>query len=70
MLEGHNQGEASVSFTWKAPIDGGKPSAYRIMRRERPEGLWGDVGTAVVTEATLLRAAAGQGVRVPHHRGQ
>ena len=54
LLEALSQDEGSVSFTWKAPSDGGKASAYRIMRRERPAGPWTDVGTAVVTEATLV----------------
>ena len=39
---------------WKAPIDGGAPSAYRVMRRERPAGPWEDVATAIITEATLV----------------
>ncbi len=30
------QGEGWVRLEWKAPIDGGKPSAYRVMRREQP----------------------------------
>ena len=30
------------------------------MRRERPEGLWGDVGTAVVTEVTLFEQPRGK----------
>jgi len=47
------QGDGSVSLAWKAPIDGGTPQAYKVMRRERPEGAWEDVSTAVVTEATL-----------------
>ncbi len=47
------QGEGWLSLEWRAPIDGGKPSAYRIMRRERPAGPWMDAATAVVCEATL-----------------
>ena len=60
LLEGRNLGDAAITLTWKAPVDGGKPSAYRIMRRERPEGLWGDVGTAVVTEVTLFEQPRGK----------
>ncbi len=60
MLEARNQGEGVVTFTWKAPVDGGKPSAYRIMRRERPGGPWIDVGTAVVTHATLVDQTRGK----------
>ena len=47
------QGEGTVTLTWRAPIDGGKPSAYRIMRRQRPEGPWSDVATAVTPEIEL-----------------
>ena len=38
----------------KAPADGGAPSAYKVIRRERPDGPWEDVATAVITEATLV----------------
>ncbi len=54
------QGEGWVKLVWKAPADGGKPSAYRIMRRERPEGPWTDIATAVVCEATLLDQPRGK----------
>ena len=60
LLEARVQGEGWVQLAWKAPIDGGKPSAYRIVRRERPAGLWSDVGTAVVTEAQLLDQPRGK----------
>ncbi len=48
------QEEATVDLAWKAPVDGGKPSAYRIMRRERPAGPWQDVATAVETQIELI----------------
>ncbi len=54
LLEAPRQGEGWVFLDWKAPIDGGAPSAYRVMRRERPAGPWEDVATAVITEATLV----------------
>lgn len=54
LLEAPRQGEGWVFLDWKAPIDGGKPAAYRVMRRERPAGAWEDVATAVITEATLV----------------
>lgn len=54
LLEAPRQGEGWVFLDWKAPVDGGKPAAYRVMRRERPAGSWEDVATAVVTEATLV----------------
>ena len=54
LLEAPRQGEGWVFLDWKAPIEGGKPAAYRVMRRERPTGAWEDVATAVITEATLV----------------
>ena len=39
---------------WKQPADGGKVSAYKIQRRNRPSGAWQEVGTAIETEATLV----------------
>ena len=54
LLEAPRQGEGWVYLDWKAPIEGGKPAAYRVMRRERPSGAWEDVATAVITEATLV----------------
>jgi hypothetical protein len=54
LLLAREQGEGWVKLEWKAPIDGGKPSAYRIMRREPPAGPWMDAATAVACEMTLL----------------
>ena len=54
LLEAPRQGEGWVFLDWKAPIDGGSPASYRVMRRERPAGPWEDVATAVITEATLV----------------
>ncbi len=54
------QGEGWVQLTWKAPVDGGKPSAYKVNRRERPEGPWQDVHTAVTTNATLTDQPRGK----------
>jgi len=59
LLEAPRQGEGWVFLDWKAPIDGGAPSAYRVMRRERPAGPWEDVATAVITEATLVDQTRG-----------
>ncbi len=63
LLEAPKQGAARVYLDWKAPVDGSKPAAYKIMRRlsacghaqagERPEGPWLNVGTAIETEITL-----------------
>ncbi len=60
LLEAPKQGDGWVYLDWKAPIEGGKPNAYKIMRRERPEGPWQDAGTAVTTEATLLEQPKGK----------
>ena len=60
LLEAPRQGDGWVYLDWKAPIDGGKPAAYKVMRRERPEGAWQDVATAVVTEATLVEQPKGK----------
>jgi len=54
LLEAPRQGDGWVFLDWKAPVDGGAPAAYRVMRRERPAGPWEDVATAVITEATLV----------------
>ena len=43
-----------VFLDWKAPTDGGKVSAYKVQRRQRPEGAWQDVATAIETESTLV----------------
>jgi len=54
LLEAPRQGEGWVFLDWKKPTDGGRPAAYKVMRRERPAGPWEDVATAVITEATLV----------------
>jgi hypothetical protein len=59
LLEAKLQGEGTVTLTWRAPVDGGKASAYRVMRRQRPEGPWSDVGTAVTTEIELTEQPRG-----------
>ncbi|OQY07911.1 MAG: hypothetical protein B6I25_00665 [Planctomycetales bacterium 4572_13] len=59
LLEAPRQGEGWVFLDWKAPIEGGKPAAYRVMRRERPAGSWEDVATAVISEATLVEQPRG-----------
>lgn len=53
-LEAPKQGAGWVFLDFKAPADGGKPNAYKIQRRNRPEGAWQDVATAILTEATLV----------------
>lgn len=58
-LEAPKQGDSWLFLDWKAPADGGKISAYKIQRRNRPEGLWQDVATAIETEATLVEQPKG-----------
>ena len=60
LLEARRQGEGWVDLAWKPPIDGGKPSAYRVMRRERPEGPWLDLTTVFETEVSLTDQARGK----------
>ena len=54
LLEAPRQGEGWVFLDWKKPAGGGRVSAYKLMRRERPAGPWEDVATAVISEATLV----------------
>lgn len=60
LLEAPRQGEGWVYLDWKAPVDGGKPSAYRVVRRERDGGSWEDVATAIITEVTLVDQPRGK----------
>ncbi|MEW5796659.1 MAG: fibronectin type III domain-containing protein [Candidatus Zixiibacteriota bacterium] len=60
LLEAPRQGEGWVFPDWKAATDGGKPSAYKVMRRIRPDGPWEDVATAVITEITLVDQERGK----------
>lgn len=54
LLEAPKQGAGWVFLDWKAPVDGGKPAAYKVERRLRDSGGWQDVATAILTEATLV----------------
>ena len=53
-LEAPKQGDGWVFLDWKQSTDGGKVGAYKVQRRERPEGAWQDVATAIETESTLV----------------
>lgn len=59
-LEAPKQGDGWVFLDWKQPADGGRVSAYKIQRRQRPEGAWQDVATAIETEATLVDQPKGE----------
>lgn len=54
LLEASKQGKGWVYLDWKAPLNGGRPKAYKIQRRLRGSGNWQDVATAIVIEATLV----------------
>lgn len=54
------QEDDQVDLDWRAPDSGGKPSAYRVLRRERPSGPWIDVATAVVSAASLIGQPRGK----------
>jgi len=54
LLEAPKQGAGWLMLDWKAPAEGGKPNAYKVQRRLRNSGNWGDVATAISTEATLV----------------
>jgi len=60
LLEAPRQGDGWVYLDWKAPVDGGNPAAYKVMRRERPAGAWEEVATAVISEATLVEQPKGK----------
>ena len=53
LAEAPKQGAGWVYLDWKAPAEGGKPSAYKIQRRNRAEDNWINAGTAILTQATL-----------------
>ena len=59
-LEASRQGPGWVFLDWKEPIEGGKPAAYKVQRRERPNGDWSDIGTAITSELTLTDQPRGK----------
>ena len=60
LLEAPKQGAGWLFLDWKKPSDGGSVSAYKVMRRERPDGAWSEVATAVISEATLVEQPTGK----------
>ena len=60
LSEAPKQGEGWVFLDWKAPVEGGAVSAYKVMRGERPAGPWEEVATAVISEATLVERPRGK----------
>jgi hypothetical protein len=53
-LEPMKQGEGWVFRDWKQPVDAGRVIAYNIQRRNRTDGVWQDVATAIETESILV----------------
>jgi hypothetical protein len=54
LLEAPKQGKGWLFLDWKAPVDGGKPAAYKVERRLREGSGWQDAATAILTETTLV----------------
>jgi len=52
-LEILSHGEGAVELHWKAPNEGGKPSSYKIYRRELPDGDWTLVESIASKSAVL-----------------
>ena len=59
-LEAPRQGAGWVFLDWKEPVDGGATTAYKIQRRNRPDGSWTDVATALESEVSLVDQPRGQ----------
>ena len=53
-LEAIKQGDDWILLDWKKPESGGAVAAYKVQRRPRESGDYIDVGTALVTEITLV----------------
>ncbi|MFH2056489.1 MAG: fibronectin type III domain-containing protein [bacterium] len=59
-LEAPREGEGWIFLDWKEPTDGGAVAAYKVQRRERPDGNFLDVGTALESEITLVDQERGR----------
>jgi hypothetical protein len=53
-LEAPYQAEGRITLRWAKPGDGGAVAAYRIERRQVPDGDWTIVDMSVEREATLV----------------
>jgi hypothetical protein len=58
-LTANPQGEGWVLLEWQKPLEGGKPSAYKIMRRKRSAGGWENIGTATQCGINLTNQERG-----------
>jgi fibronectin type 3 domain-containing protein len=59
-LEIASHGEGAVELHWKAPNEGGKPSSYKIYRRELPDGDWTLVESIASKAAALSKQPRGK----------
>jgi len=59
-LEAPREGEGWIFLDWKEPVEGGAVAAYKIQRRQRPNGPWTDVGMAIESEITLTNQERGK----------
>ena len=59
-LEAPQQGDGWVFLDWKAPLDGGPVSAYKVERRERPAGDYQEIKTAYESEIVLINQERGK----------
>jgi hypothetical protein len=53
-LTGPREGNGWILLEWREPVDGGRPSAYRVQRRLHEDHDWEEAGMSVDTQ-TLLR---------------
>lgn len=52
-LRAVEQGTDCVTLRWIAPVDGGKPAAYEIFRRDGTSDAWAHVGVSMTTTLQL-----------------
>jgi len=69
-LEAPKQGDGWVFLDWKQPADGGRVSAYKIQRRQRPEGAWQEVGTVIETDLSACGHAQTESTLVEQPKGK
>ncbi|MBI9018203.1 MAG: fibronectin type III domain-containing protein [Phycisphaerae bacterium] len=58
-LEVARQGDSWLLLKWKSPVAGGKPAAYMVMRRQRDNGSFQEVATAMDTQINLVEQPRG-----------
>ena len=59
LLKVTRQGDSWLKLSWKKPADGGKVAAYIVMRRDRIDGSFAEVATAMETSITLTAQPRG-----------